>query len=61
MRLKIPHVFAHIGLPAPESGQYWVPETGFEITLTKGETTPPNRLNKFDYYLLIDKTIHKLR
>jgi len=43
---------------APKSGQYRVPETKLEITLSKGDRVPPHG-GKARTFVLVDKTKHK--
>jgi len=46
------------GQKAPVSGQYKNTETGYEVTVTKGEPLPPTP-KKGQGYTLVDKTKHK--
>ena len=43
---------------APKSGQWKVPGTGLEITLSKGDRVPPHG-GKAKTFVLVDKTKHK--
>jgi len=51
-------VIAKTGKPAPESGQYRPSGATVEITLSKGDTTPPNRFGFRQKFFLVDKTRH---
>lgn len=50
---------ARTGHPAPKSGQYRPSGSTKEITLSKGDTTPPNNQGKRQVFTLVDKTKHK--
>ncbi len=52
-------VIAYTGKKAPESGQYRPSGANTEITLTKGEKTPPNIFGVRQKFFLVDKTKHK--
>jgi hypothetical protein len=43
---------------APKSGQYQVPGTKLEITLSRGDRVPPYG-GKAKTFVLVDKTKHK--
>jgi hypothetical protein len=52
-------VIALTGHKAPASGQYRPSGSRKEITLTKGEITPPNNGGSRQRFVLVDKTKHK--
>jgi hypothetical protein len=49
---------AYTGKPAPKSGQYRPSGGTKEITLSKGDTTPPNRWGTRQQFTLVDATKH---
>lgn len=51
-------VVAHTGHPAPVSGQYRPSGGTSEITLSKGDITPPNRWGSRQKFFLDDATKH---
>jgi len=52
-------IIARTGKPAPVSGQYRPSGGRKEITLSKGDTTPPNRFGVRQSFRLVDRTKHK--
>jgi len=53
-------VIARTGRPAPVSGQYKPSgRRGVEITLSRGDITPPNRYGVRQTFKLVDRTKHK--
>lgn len=52
-------VIAKTGHPAPVSGQYRPSGGRNEITLSKGDVTPPNRWGKRQKFFLVDRTKHQ--
>lgn len=50
---------AKTGHRAPESGQYRPSGSRREITLSKGDVTPPNNFGVRQKFILVDKTKHK--
>ncbi len=52
-------VFAYTGKRAPKSGQYKPAGGESEITLSRGDITPPNRQGKIQRFRLVDQTKHK--
>ncbi len=51
-------VIAKTGHPAPVSGQYRASGSKKEITLSKGDVTPPNNFGGRQEFKLVDKTKH---
>jgi hypothetical protein len=49
-------VIAQTGHPAPVSGQYRLSGAKNEITLSKGDVTPPNNFGVRQRFVLVDKT-----
>ncbi|MBI2327171.1 hypothetical protein HYU92_02525 [Candidatus Curtissbacteria bacterium] len=49
-------VTAYTGRPAPKSGQYKPSGASNEITLSKGDITPPNRFGVRQRFTLVDPT-----
>lgn len=49
-------VIAYTGKPAPKSGQYRPSGATNEITLSKGDVTPPNRFGVRQKFVLVDQT-----
>jgi len=49
-------VVAHTGHKAPESGQYRPSGSHREITLSKGDVTPPNNFGVRQQFTIVDKT-----
>lgn len=54
-------IVAKTGHPAPDSGQFRPSGSRREITLSKGDITPPNRFGVRQQFTLVDKTKHKGR
>lgn len=53
---------ARTGHRAPKSGQYRPSgSSGREITLSKGDVTPPNNFGVRQQFILVDATKHKKR
>lgn len=52
-------VIAHTGHRAPVSGQYRPSGGRNEITLSKGDITPPNRWGSRQKFFLVDATKHQ--
>lgn len=54
-------VVAYTGHPAPRSGQYHPAGAGrnVEVTLSRGDVTPPNRSGVQQRFVLVDPTKHK--
>jgi len=52
-------VIAKTGHPAPRSGQYRPSGSTREITLSRGDTTPPNNFGVRHKFYLVDETKHK--
>lgn len=52
-------VTAYTGKPAPKSGQYRPSGARNEITLSKGNITPPNRFGVRQKFTLVDATKNK--
>ena len=52
-------IVAYTGKPAPKSGQYRPSGGRNEITLSRGDVTPPNRFGVRQKFFLVDKTKHK--
>lgn len=52
-------VEARTGHPAPVSGQYRPAGTSREVTLSKGDVTPPNKFGVQQRFVLVDRTKHK--
>lgn len=50
---------ANTGHPAPKSGQYRPSGGKNEITLSKGDITPPNRWGSRQKFFLVDATKHQ--
>lgn len=55
----MPKTIARTGHPAPKSGQYRPSGSTKEVTLTKGDMTPPNNQGKRQTFTLVDVTKHK--
>jgi hypothetical protein len=49
-------VVALTGHPAPRSGQYQPSGSRREITLSRGDITPPNRFGVRQKFTLVDET-----
>lgn len=52
-------IFARTGHPAPKSGQYRPSGSRREITLSRGDVTPPNIFGGRHKFILVDETKHK--
>jgi len=52
-------VIAQTGKPAPVSGQYRPSGARNEITLSRGDVTPPNRFGARQKFFLVDRTKNK--
>ena len=57
--INMSKIIARTGKPAPVSGQYRPSGGRKEITLSKGDTTPPNRFGVRQSFRLVDRTKHK--
>lgn len=51
-------IIARTGHPAPVSGQYRAAGSRKEITLSRGDITPPNNAGTRQYFVLVDRTKH---
>lgn len=52
-------IIAETGHRAPKSGQYRPSGSRREITLSKGDITPPNNFGVRQKFILVDETKHK--
>lgn len=52
-------IIAYTGRPAPVSGQYRPSGGNNEITLSRGDVTPPNRFGVRQKFILVDRTRNK--
>lgn len=52
-------IIARTGHPAPKSGQYRPSGSRREITLSRGDVTPPNNFGVRHKFTLVDETKHK--
>lgn len=55
----MPKIIARTGMRVPVSGQYRPSGGRTEYTLSRGETTPPNRHGVRQSFVLVDRTKHK--
>jgi len=54
----MPKIVAYTGRKAPVSGQYRPSGGSKEITLSRGDVVPPNRVGRQQKFYLVDRTKH---